>query len=412
MRATFILLLLIVLGSAALGWRRRTDLLNLRSEAGRLEHLEAPGTKVTRDREEAGDGSIPDEASLPVPAEEIDAAFSRWLKSRSEALQTTERDVQVEMERDYAMLCGLFLRMAPSTFQAFLERVKSNDALPGDSGDLALSVYTSCLPPGKAMELIMRTQDSSKRQDWIFSVFHKWARINPSESVRWYEEQKPGGEPWLLDSRLVDPLLQAESRLHPDRALKLALEVDAGQQENFAMMLPEVLVDEAEHARFLAALRRAEAASPSDEALRQIRARYVAQLSASLGDWTFPDATALIDGEFTAEEKRQAARNLAAYGGGLQEPEKWANWFQHLGDDLNPGGTVRIFLMSWIQSDHVAAGTWIGNYPEGEAKQQMMVSYLGQIMQADPAAARRSMQRMPEGKHRTKVEQMLRDYEK
>lgn len=234
---------------------------------------------------------------------------------------------------------------------------------------------------------------------------------NPREAIRDFEQRSAAGNPDLADSGIRQNILIEEARIDPDRMLARAVSPDfasdADALARLGSFVASTLNEPSEHQRFLAALRRAQAGADPHPQLEKIRAEYVAGLSNSLVDFTFEDSSALVDSEFTPDEKLALA-GTASPRGDLSEPAKWADWFLKIDPEAwkewnarkgtkgkHPASDI---VSNWAQSDYQAAGKWLESVPAGELKLEMSLEYAWRIAGIDPDHAATYLHELPESK--------------
>lgn len=301
-----------------------------------------------------------------------------------------------------------------------IARVKSRDAIPQEMRDRC---YETCLGimswgmNAEAIALIQMAPESPGRDTKLYHQFYEWSQRRPAEAARWFEDELKKGNP-LTSKLLTDaPDLQyvsilAQLRADPDRGIALALarlapDVSPSTLHNLGATTAGKLADEAEHRDYLAALRRAAAQSPGNPVLAGIRSSYLQELTNSkLTDWSFDDAVALIDSEFTAQEKQEAASVISHFND-LDEPQKWAAWIAKVDWPPEQEHPLDSYIGSWAYTDYTAAGEWLDRYPAGATKDSLIRSYSALIFDKFPAEAARRVSSLSAGPVRDRTLQNL-----
>lgn len=295
-----------------------------------------------------------------------------------------------------------------------LEQLQKDPRLAGLSPD---QILESCLDifsettPAAAMKFLEGHRDLREWDGQYARCQRQFLIANPRDAIRSYEQQAAAGNPDVEDSGIRQTVLLQEARIDPDRMLARALSPDfasdADALARLGSFVASTLNEPSEHQRFLAALRRAQAGEVPSPQLEKIRAEYVAGLSKSLVDFTFEDSSALVDSEFTPDEKLALA-GTASHQGYPSEPAKWADWFLKIDPDAwkewnarkgtkgkHPASDI---VSNWAQSDYQAAGKWLESVPAGELKSEMTLDYAWRIAGIDPDHAATYLHELPESK--------------
>lgn len=109
--------------------------------------------------------------------------------------------------------------------------------------------------------------------------------------------------------------------------------------------------------------------------------------------WPIEEATGLKDSEFVTHEKITAAKLISP--GGLAEADRWATWISKIKVAVDDKHPLVHFVGSWVQSDPVAAGTWLEQAPPGELRKRAIVQYPTLGAGAGPAHAARLLVTLP-----------------
>lgn len=296
----------------------------------------------------------------------------------------------------------LFLATSPlgaSCLADLIQKLNEHEELaPGQEVSCVVMLFED--QPEKAVRII---QLMPWLAEYLPGAFRHWLVNDPAAAVRWFDEERGKGDPLTSDPKLQRAAAQALFRIDPDRGLALMLSTqpaDLNEKEigYLATASVEVLIDEREHAAYLAALRRAFEKSPGNPLLEKIQAAYLKELPERLRNWIFEDASALLDAELSRDQQITIARDLAVFT--PEEPEKWMNWFTRIGGKFDREHPARVFLSSWLHLDYPAVGRWLDQYPPGTTKNEFVCSYARQILKAAPEDASRRAATLPEGPQR------------
>jgi hypothetical protein len=230
-------------------------------------------------------------------------------------------------------------------------------------------------------------------------------------AIQQFEEESARGNRDFATSQVRTSVLLKLATTDPDKMLAMAAspEFTADPDALFKLggFVDDQLKKPEDHHRFLAALRRATEKHPDSPLLQTVRKDYVREMRNLLPMWPFESAQALVDGEFTREEKLLVAEE-ASHRSDLDDKAKWADWLLGIDpaefDRWIAGQPQRFkhpvveLLGAWGRHDAAAASAWLEKMPSGDLRAQAVLEHAWAIADRDPDRAAGYLGELPESK--------------
>ena len=397
---------LIVLSCLGIGFYQYSRLEDLKAETTRLQ-------QSSLGEEKANFGSSSATARLtgnPQPlksVEEIEAmmthSFELIAKSR-----TGERLDPAEQAAAQKLLLSTFAGLDHQSVFDLIGKLKTSASFPPE---LRENIAAACLEiliqanPKEALGLLGMFGNFSDNQHHINQAFNQWARANPKDALRWFEEESKKGNPIRDTSGIRKSVLLVQARVDPSRAMsheQFEKLIENPDEPNLGASIAASLNDARENSAFLAALRHEQEKLPGSANLAKIRQEYIGELSGRIYKWTFEEASALIDSELSTNEKLIAVKQLSRTSD-LAEPALWATWFSKINAPVDTKHPLYNFIMGWAHADSISAGKWLDQAPPGDLRNLLTVEYAYQVADFDPVTATQRAMELPVAEKRAKL---------
>lgn len=409
-----ILISVICLSSLLIGLNQRSQLASLREESTRLT---AASPSRTSSRSTELERSISEEsltatrALSSAKAAEIEKIFvvrSEWMAGRTPGVSLNPQEKAEAMAAE-KRLQECFIGLDHLAVFALLENLRNHSSLPDTAKGYFIEECVDYLQqsnPAEAIRLLLTFPDVAYRESRIIGAFYNWGSENPTQAIRWFEEESEKGNLVTKDPGMLKCVMLSQARIDPVRALSRALsdEVAASPDSlsNLGASFAAMLRNAGEQRAFLSALRKAQEKVPGSEVLAKIRASYIRELSSKFHEWTFEEASELMDIEMTQSEKIAAANNVSHYTN-LSDPILWANWMLRFDAPVDDNHPVIASVRNGANGDYETTGKWLEQVPSGDLKNLMIVHYAWFVADRDPACAMRWAMSLAEGPQRKKI---------
>jgi hypothetical protein len=388
-----VIISLITLSGAGIGLLQQGRLTSLTRESGELTHEVSVGSsseKFANHLRPRAEDSLPAAKIAPHKSVAELAAQVEDVVGKVDARFQVKRDKPMTAEERAVLKESLDLmrkEFSAINFVEILELIHLLESLPELPGPLYGSSVRTCVEiltevnPRVLLDLVPNLKDYPSPDKVIYNAFNSWLRTSPAAAVKWFDDESQKGNPVTRSSGVLGSVILEEIRLNPAHALSRALSQQATDDPqstaNLGASIAETLDEADQNLAFFSALRQQMEKSPDSAVLAKIRRDYVDQLSRRFYQWPFASAVALLDINFTADEKAVAAKSL--YQGVLDEPEKWATWVMSVVPTAGGEPPLNNFFNRWFHIDATAATKWLEQTPPGELKDQLMARYAAEL---------------------------------
>lgn len=283
---------------------------------------------------------------------------------------------------------------------------EAGDAAEGIKLKEALRWRFTQANPREAFRLAEDDPPDAQSKIALVGNFVAWANLDPAGVLKWYCEAEEEGLPLAKDKDLRAAVFAAQARLDPKRAIegfRDHFEKDGGQEAKGEIpRLVSGLRNQSERMSFMLALNRNTEGNSGDGSFRDAM---VSGLSKVLVKEPFDEASSLIDGTFTGEEREKFAKELTQ-GGFLNSDTwpQWAPWIVAL--DLPAERGQPIATMAAIvarQKSRFKDTRWLADLPAGPQRDLAVESYAMVSVESDFDEAIRWMGYLPAGERRKGV---------
>lgn len=394
--AAFVAITLII------GIFQHSRLTGLTGETASLER-QLPTAGSTR----MGRESFPIEPSIPASQDEID-----FLREQLISGLTRASDFRLTPENRRKMLLSA-AKFSAQEMEALLGSLHSDsrltDVSPEKSIEAMLEIFSGTAPAA-ALEFLRAHRGIAHWNGYFSQAFHSLLMANPSQGIRWFEEQEFLANPDVQNPEVRRSFLMTFARIDPDKMLAHALSPkfasDPDTLSRLGIFVASQLTQPSERQQFFAALRRTRQSIGPSPQLDKIRSEFVSGISQELAASSFDDAQTLVDSEFSSDEK------LAFAGQVLNSPDfidpgKWADWalkidpaaWRERSKRTKAGAdhpAIQI-LSNWTRLDEAAAGKWLEGIPAGDLKTAMACEFISTVVTVNPDKAITYLPLIPDG---------------
>jgi hypothetical protein len=275
--------------------------------------------------------------------------------------------------------------------------------------------------PKAFLDYLEAHRDLPDWQQRFDRCYRAWLAASPQEAIERFEEEKGSTDYATTSARQSAMLALAAS--DPDRMLEMAMSpefaADPDALAHLGGFVDDRLETPADHLRFMAALRRAEAKDPDSALLKTVRRDYVREMTGQVEQWRVEDVRTLVDGEFTPEERFQVM-DRASHRGDLDEWKNWGDWFLKVDPkewDQWVARQTKNFprhpavglLCNWARHDPDSAAKWLEAMPASELRSAAVLEYAWTIADRDPVAAEAYVDELPDSKGKRRLLKKIKE---
>jgi len=232
--------------------------------------------------------------------------------------------------------------------------------------------------PEQAIALVNEMPSFPGRDSFVISRFGVWAMTDPADALHWFLNESAAGNPVTDLGAMRCQIPAIEARIDPAKAVDFALR----QNENILDSAFDAFTLQnsgprrgSEYSGLVHALNEAGKRSEDAEAVARIRVKCIRFISDRLESASFTEASAVVDGGFSPEEKKAFIARISS-NNAHDEPEKWASWAMTSPEPVGKKHPLVRLLGDWMQQDPVAARDWLDQAPEGELKRFLVAKYV------------------------------------
>lgn len=345
----------------------------------------------------------------PIPTSEDDIEFIRE-QFVSGLAQPNNHRLLPEDRRKMLLIAAKFpAKEMEALFGSLHSDSRLADLPPGKAIEAMLEIFSGTAPAA-TLEFLRSHREIAHWNGCFSQAFHSLIMANPSQGIRWFEEQESLANPDLQNPELRRSFLMTFARIDPDKMLAHALSPkfasDPDTLSRLGIFVASQLNQPSERQQFFAALRRTRQSIGPSPQLDKIRSEFISGISQELAASSFDDAQTLVDSEFSSDEK------LAFAGQVLNSPDfidpgKWADWalkidpaaWRERSKRTKAGAdhpAIQI-LSNWTRLDEAAAGKWLGNIPAGDLKTAMACEFISTVATVNPDKASTYLPLIPDG---------------
>lgn len=410
-----ILISVVGLSSLVIGLNQRSQLASLREESTRLTAAGPPRTSSRSAERNRSNSEESFAATRALSAARSIAEIEEIFVLRCERMAGRKPGVSLnpqekaEAADSEKRLLECFIGLDHQAVFKLLERLRSNSNLADSTKGFLIEECVDYLQqsnPAGAIRLLLTFPDVAYRESRIIGAFYNWGSENPTQAMRWFEEESKMSNPVTKNPGMLKCVMLSQARIDPVRALARAQSDEVAaipdSLSNLGASFAAMLRNAGEQRAFLAALRKSQENAPGSEVLAKIRTSYIRELSNKFHEWPFEEASKLMDSEMTQGEKIAAANNVSHYTN-LSDPILWANWMLKLDAPPDENHPILGRVLCGATNDYEATGKWLEQVPPGALKNRMIVSYAWFVADRDPACAMRWAMSLAEGPQRKKI---------
>ena len=407
MKSLFIITAFVAI-TFSIGIFQHSRLTGLSRETATLERqLPTPGS------DRMGRESPLIELSIPTSQEEIDFIREHFVSALARSL-----DYRLTPENRRKMLLSA-AKFSAKEMEALVLSLDSDSRLadvpPGKAIEAMLEIFSGTAPAA-TLEFLTTHREIAHWDGHFSGAFHCLLMTNPSQGIRWFEDQETLGNPDIQNPEVRRSFLMTFARIDPDKMLARALSPgfasDPDILSRLGIFVASTLKQPSERQQFFAALRRTRQSKGPSPQLDKIRSDYISGISRELAASRFDDAQMIIDSEFSSDEKLSFAYQVTNSPDFI-DPEKWADWALKIDPvawketskrTKAPGRHPAIDILSnWARLDEAAAGKWLEQIPAGDLKIKMACEFISTVAEVNPDKASSYLPLIPEGKSKESI---------
>lgn len=352
-------------------------------------------------------------ASLIQPAVHISQDEMDFMREHFVSALARSSDYRLSPENRRKMLLGA-AKFSAREMDALLGSLQSDPSLaevpPGKTIEAMLEIFSGTAPAA-TLEFLQSHREVTHWDGHFSGAFHSLLMSNPSQGIRWFEDQESLANPDLQNSELRRSFLVTFARIDPDKMLARALSPgfasDPDTLSRLGIFVASTLNQPSECQQFFTVLRRIRQSTGPSTQLDKIRSDYISGISRELAASNFDDAQMIIDSEFSADEKLAFAYQVSNSPDFI-DPEKWANWALKIDPAAWKDARKRKkasgdhpaiqILSNWARLDEAAAGKWLEKIPAGDLETKMADEFISTVARVNPDKASSYLGLLPEGK--------------
>ena len=292
--------------AATIGTWQNSRLSHLKQQSVSLETRATQPVSVRSPRS-------PEPTVKPISQAEQDAFCEQVITELLAHMEHSNRDVpdQAERRRNWLLTSAKF---SAADIERCLQKLRADPRLAGllnetETIQLCLQVFAET-GPFAAMKFLEGHREMPEWAAHYAVCFNGFLVANPRDAIRWFDQQTALGNPDIANSSVRQSILIRESRIDPDkmlaRAISPAFTSDPETLTSLGGFVASTLKEPSEHQQFLAALRRMQKGGDLSPEVGKIRAEYIGGLSQKFYDFRFEESSAMVDSEFTLDEKLAA----------------------------------------------------------------------------------------------------------
>lgn len=402
-----ILIATVILAAVGIAIVQKSKLSDLNAETARLEAGKTPSAMKRADR------SLP---ATEAPREATAAQIELVRETMIEALMVFQnRTARPDPERLKQLLLAV-RDFSAKDIARLLELLRADSRLAGLEAnkivDACREIFSECAPFAWR-DYLEAHRDLPDWQRLFDSAVSNCLQADGKRAIEEFEDETARGNRDFASSGIRTGVLLKLAASDPDKMLAMAASAEFAADPDALAHLGGFVDDQfekpEEHQRFLAALRRAAEKQPDSPLWQTIRKEYVREMSNQLPTWPLEQMKALVDGEFSREEKLLVAEQ-ASHRGDLDDKSKWADWFLGIdpaewdrwivGQPQKFKHPVIELLGDWGRNDVAAASAWLAKMPPGELRSKAVLEHAWTIADRDPDRAAGYLVELPESKEK------------
>jgi hypothetical protein len=262
--------------------------------------------------------------------------------------------------------------------------------------------------PRESFRLGLDDPPGVQSKDDLFRNFAEWAAQDPSGALRWYREAKEKDLPLAKEKRILIRVLAAQARLDPKRAIQEYGEHFGEETGETGTLNIERFVDglrnRSERMAFMVALNKDGRTSP-DQENSKLRDSLVLALSSDLVIDSFEEASAVVDGTFTEEERKKFAMKLVnSHLTNKDAWPQWARWIVALNLPAERGQPLANMAADVARErDAFKDPRWLAELPAGPQRDLAVEVYAMVSLESDIQESIRWLNYLPAGERRRNV---------
>lgn len=262
--------------------------------------------------------------------------------------------------------------------------------------------------PREAFRLGLDDPADLQSEDRLFGYFAEWAAQDPSGALRWYREAKQKDLPLAKEKRILIRVLAAQARLDPKRAIQEFGDHFGAETGESGTLNMERFVDglrnRSEWMAFMVALNKDARTSP-DQGNPKLREALVDALSFDLPNDSFEEASAVVDGTFTEEERKKFAMKLVnSHSANEDAWPQWARWIVALDLPAERGQPLANMAANIARKRDVFKDPrWLAELPAGPQRDLAVEVYAMVSLESDIQESIRWLSYLPAGEQRKSV---------
>lgn len=111
----------------------------------------------------------------------------------------------------------------------------------------------------------------------------------------------------------------------------------------------------------------------------------------------------------TGEEKGKVLAGMRVFLNNNPDPAPWLEWLRGLLPEEKMAEKMREIIPQWTRRDYSAVGAWLNGQPAGKAKDEAILSYAETLAPAEPEAAQRWLEVLPDSDKKLELLKTVRE---
>ena len=424
--------IVIALGAAALvggwQWNRLQDAEGKKRDlVSRKKGLEERSEEVSRERRVQADrreGLIPRVAG--VSEKEVSGFHEDLIGMFLASLEGEKGD------RDQvASLIAKTKDFSTENIAQLADLIRADDRIPesnekfgdlrGEIFDEVIGEFTAQTTPFQTLLYLQEHPLTGGHEFSLAGVFSLCFQHDSELAMSLYEKEVAAGNSDFEDSRIRFLVLKNLSKQDPDKMFKMAFSPEFGDDPIIFRGLGRRVASEMENSKealtFFAALDRVKQTEENSEALQKIRTDLVKELIDEFYNWPFEQTKEVVSLKFTESEKNELSYWMADRGG-LDEVEKWADWFSNIkaedwsqwaGERPNYQKHPLVELLTKAGRSNPEFGEQhLEKMPEGTLRDDAMLAFAYELASSQPERARPYLDQLPKSQGKNRLAKKLR----
>jgi len=376
----------------------------------KLTQLEAQLQQVVRHIPAQSPVSESKERSVFRPLGEVDSTrVSNLLDLYLELALASRGGKEVddhEVNRCQLKLAELLERMSADEILAIIppdsDLSTGNPPGPDAMRFAVIMLLLKSVNPEAGLAVVRTLGGVPNRDEAISDQFNAWVKLDPEFALRWYDKEITQGASDLKTFEIRRSLVTARAVVDPAAAIDQmvkGIEGDDFEDQGRGLWgsMTEAFYELEDFQNFFSELHQATDKLPNSEALAEVRAEFMVQLTRELIQQRYDDAVSFMAIHFNEQDTELFAERISTKS--LPERGKWATWLSERSNLAH----FKSFFGGWTATEYISAGEWLSDFPASGTKNKAVITYAFQVATIDKNAAKEWAETLPESKEKERL---------